>query len=377
MASGGGNVMKRSLKRRQDLSDQTENSDPEREAPEEVVCFSHVSMSFGLREVLHDISFTLQPGSRTVLYGPSGSGKSTVLRLLCGLLQPSAGKVTVNCKDNLAMVFQEDRLFEALSCYDNIAYGLNAACYSQEEIRRRVLYWADIFNCTEYLFQKTATLSGGQRQRAALARAFMKNPDLVLMDESFSSMDVELKSVLMKKVLDIQNERHFTLVFVTHNYDEARTMAQSMLVIKNGRLVQYGSVWDVSLEPADLFEARAFGGFTYNILPWELLRSSLQIQDRNFPEPAWFGISAWNCSVEYRKNWLCLEAVVKKVHSLGFCFLYELNCQGNALFGTSVQKVSAGSVWLNPGQIQYFGRDGLRVPDCVQSSAQGETRKKE
>lgn len=187
------------------------------------VCYKH-------RQVFTQLSLTLYGDDRIALMGPSGSGKSTLLKLIAGLVEPSAGTVTGHTP--VAMVFDSDALYPSLSCFENIELGVNWADIPKKQRQKLVEYWADVFECREFLYQKTRTLSAGQRKRTALARAMIKDPQILLLDETFHALDPSLRRQLQAKILELQKVHHFALVFATHNIEEARELDAQVLVMR-------------------------------------------------------------------------------------------------------------------------------------------------
>lgn len=340
------------------------------------IVFEQVNKSFNNKPVLQGIDFMIPYGSRFVLYGPSGSGKSTILRLISGLIQPDSGRILGLEDKSLSLVFQEDRLFEEITCYDNIAYGLDQRLYSKDIIRQKVQYWAEVFRCTGYLNQVTSTLSGGQRQRAALARAFMKDPDIVLLDESFRSMDLLLREELTNKILELQKQRNFTLIVVTHSFEEAQKFGQQVLLLKQGKVLQKGTPASLYRNPMDLFEARTFGGFALNVFPASWLKDD---KDRktdktgktdeitpgislNIPDQAeWVSISAFFCAAAWREDWMCLPCQFEESTDMGYGYLLKYNCQDQPLYVMAAESAGENKIYMDPEQLLFYDMQGNRI----------------
>lgn len=189
------------------------------------------------KKILSDISVSIARGERIVLFGPSGAGKSTLMKTAVGLIAPDQGTVQ-NHASRISLVFQKEGLFPEISCRKNISYGLEYGRFPRTEIDEKTLHWAKVFCCDEFLDQRTSTLSGGEQQRAALARAFLKDPDLLLMDESFSSLDFSLHRELLDRILQLQKEKGFTVLYTTHDREDLEKFPTQIWLIRNGHLQQ-------------------------------------------------------------------------------------------------------------------------------------------
>lgn len=206
--------------------------------PEPLIVLEHVSVSSQTgKDILRDISAEILLGERIVFFGPSGAGKSTLMKTAAGLIQPDAGQVTSQAR-KISLVFQKEGLFDDISCRHNIEYGLDFRTSSREEIHRKTEHWARVFRCENFLDQRASTLSGGEKQRAALARAFLKDPDLLLMDESFSSLDFALRQELLHKIVSLQEERGFTILYTTHEREDLTWFPTRIWRIQEGRLLE-------------------------------------------------------------------------------------------------------------------------------------------
>lgn len=185
--------------------------------------------------ILNEVSATVQAGERIVLFGPSGAGKSTLMKTAAGLLTPDKGDV-INRAQRVSIVFQKEGLFPEISCWKNISYGLESGRFPESVIKEKTEHWAEVFCCSQFLDQKTSTLSGGEQQRAALARAFLKDPDLLLMDESFSSLDFSLHRELLDRILQLQKEKGFTVLYTTHDREDLERFPTQVWIIQDGSL---------------------------------------------------------------------------------------------------------------------------------------------
>lgn len=178
-----------------------------------------------------NFSLDIQDNRRTVILGPSGKGKTTLLRILAGLESYDKGSIVFDKDRNLSFVFQDYKLFENLKVFDNIGYGLDCRHYSKKEVTQKVHCVAKMVCIEEILNQRTSTLSGGQKQRVALARALIKNPDILLMDEGLNNLDPESKRKMIELLISLQESENFTLIFITHDEEEAKALGQNLIRI--------------------------------------------------------------------------------------------------------------------------------------------------
>lgn len=221
--------------------------------------FKHVWASYRGKPAVQDFSLYLKPGERLVLLGPSGCGKTTVLRLAAGFLAPDRGAVVLDDKTaaidgrlilepeqrGLGMVFQDFALWPHLSVHDHLAFGLRARGVAKAERERRIAETLRLVRLDSKVGARPGELSGGQQQRVALARALVTEPKLLLMDEPLSSLDFELGLELRREILALQERLGFTLLYVTHNLDEAFAIAQRIVVMREGAIVRVGSTAEI------------------------------------------------------------------------------------------------------------------------------------
>ena len=228
---------------------------------------NHLIKSFGPEtRVVDDVSFAIQPGEMFFLLGPSGCGKTTVLRMLAGFLKPDGGEILFDRKRmngvapqdrNTAMVFQNYAIWPHLTVYENVAYGPRARNLS--DIDKRVLDALRVARLEELAQRKPAQLSGGQQQRVALARALAVEPDLILFDEPLSNLDARLRLELRGELLRIHRETRTTCLYVTHDQEEALSLADRIAVMNRGRIEQMGIPREIYEHPANEFTARFMG----------------------------------------------------------------------------------------------------------------------
>lgn len=227
-----------------------------------------VSKSYGAVPVLHNIDLTIYDGEFLTVLGPSGSGKTTVLRLIGGLEPLSTGEIRLDDNDIGQMpinrrpfntVFQDYALFPHMSVAANIGYGLSVRHVPRKEITRRVGEALELVQLSRFADRYPAQLSGGQRQRVALARALICQPRLILLDEPLAALDLELRRQMQEFLKSIQREIKTTFLFVTHDQEEAISMADRICVMEGGYIRQIGSPHDLYYKPNCAFVARFFG----------------------------------------------------------------------------------------------------------------------
>ena len=239
------------------------------------VRFSGVNKSYGSTSIVEDLNLELPDGSFTVLVGPSGCGKSTSLRMLAGLESVTSGTITIGDRDvtalqprdrDVAMVFQNYALYPHLSVRENIAFPLRAAKTPRTEALRRADEVAESLGLGKLSGRKPKDLSGGQQQRVAIGRAIIREPSVFLFDEPLSNLDAKLRVETRTELLQIQRRLGITSVYVTHDQEEAMTLSDRMVVMRDGRTAQEGTPLEVYNTPADTFVASFVGSPKMNLL---------------------------------------------------------------------------------------------------------------
>ena len=239
------------------------------------ITLNHVSKNWGPMRAVDDVSLTAEEGSLLVLLGPSGCGKSTTLRLIAGLEQLDGGTVTIGGADvthltpaqrKISMVFQSYALFPHLSVAENIVFGLRVRRVSRAERDARLRRVADIVGLEKLLERKPSQLSGGQRQRVALGRAIIAEARVCLMDEPLSNLDAKLRHEMRTEIRALQQRLGMTMVYVTHDQTEAMTMADRVVLMRDGRVEQNGTPEQLYNRPATAFTARFIGTPPMNLI---------------------------------------------------------------------------------------------------------------
>ncbi|MEM1387398.1 MAG: sn-glycerol-3-phosphate ABC transporter ATP-binding protein UgpC [Pseudomonadota bacterium] len=239
------------------------------------VTIDNVTKKYGAAQVLHGIDLDITDGQFVVLLGPSGCGKSTLLRMLAGLEEISSGSVSigervmnnVRPKDrNIAMVFQNYALYAHMSVRDNMGFSMSLKKMDKATIDERVAWAAKILSLEPYLDRQPKELSGGQRQRVAMGRAIVRNPDVFLFDEPLSNLDAKLRVQMRTEIKELHQKLKTTTVYVTHDQIEAMTMADVVVIMRDGVIEQVGSPLDVYDRPNNLFVAEFIGSPGMNII---------------------------------------------------------------------------------------------------------------
>jgi multiple sugar transport system ATP-binding protein len=234
-----------------------------------------VCKSFGAVEVLKDINLTVEEGEFVVFVGPSGCGKSTLLRVIAGLEDTSRGTVNIGgsivnnippAKRGIAMVFQSDALYPHLRVRENMALGLKQEKQPKSVIEKRVSKAVNMLDLGAYVNRRPSDLSGGQRQRVAIGRAIVREPKLFLFDEPLSNLDAALRMNTRIEIAELHRKLSASMIYVTHDQTEAMTLADKIVVLRDGRVEQVGSPMELYNNPANQFVAGFLGSPAMNFL---------------------------------------------------------------------------------------------------------------
>ncbi len=234
-----------------------------------------IHKSFGSTKVLHGVDMEVRNGEFVVVVGPSGCGKSTLLRIVAGLESPTAGNLWFGDRNmtragaperNIGMVFQNYALYPHMTVYDNLSFGLKAHKVSRGEMDKRVQNVASLLEIEHLLRSKPSALSGGQRQRVAVGRALVRNPYAFLMDEPLSNLDALLRDRMRVELRHLHERLRIPTVYVTHDQTEAMTMADRLVVMKDGNILQVGTPEEVYHGPQNAFVAQFLGSPPMNLL---------------------------------------------------------------------------------------------------------------
>ena len=241
------------------------------------VNLSNISKSYGDIKIIEGLDLDIKDNEFLVLVGPSGCGKSTLLRMIAGLEDVTDGELsigdrvvnTLEPKDrNIAMVFQNYALYPHMNVYKNISFGLRAQKMPKDEIDAKVREAAEILELTDLLERKPAELSGGQRQRVSMGRAIVRDPDVFLFDEPLSNLDAKLRSSMRLEIKKLHETVKKTIIYVTHDQVEAMTLADRVVILKDGEIQQIGTPMEVYKKPANKFVASFIGSPEMNFMEY-------------------------------------------------------------------------------------------------------------
>lgn len=256
------------------------------------ISLKNIVKNYDDTKVVKDISLEINDGEFVVLVGPSGCGKSTTLRMIAGLEQPTSGdivlgdRVVTNVEPqnrNIAMVFQNYALYPHKTVEENIVFALRRLKMPEEEIQRRLKEVSEMLKLDEYLARKPADLSGGQRQRVAMGRAIIRDADCFLFDEPLSNLDAKLRNHMRTEIGKIHNRFGRTSVYVTHDQVEAMTLADRVVVMRDGIIEQVGTPMEIFLNPANIFVATFIGSPAMNIVEGTLYEDHLEVGGFKLP----------------------------------------------------------------------------------------------
>jgi multiple sugar transport system ATP-binding protein len=245
-------------------------------------------------QAVFDFNLEISDKEFIVLVGPSGCGKSTTLRMVAGLEEITSGDLVIDGKRmnnvqpkdrDIAMVFQSYALYPHMSVYDNMAFGLKLRKMPKQEIEKRVNDAAKILEIEQYLNRKPKALSGGQRQRVALGRAIVRNAKVFLMDEPLSNLDAKLRVNMRSEIIKLHERIGATTIYVTHDQTEAMTMADRIVIMKDGYIQQIGSPKQVYNKPVNMFVANFIGAPAMNFVHGVYRQGRFEVNGKSFGVP--------------------------------------------------------------------------------------------
>ena len=243
---------------------------------------------YGKVHAVKNVSLEVPAGAFVVLVGPSGCGKSTLLRSIAGLEEMSSGDIILGGRSianlaprarNIAMVFQSYALYPYLSVYENIAFGLRARKVADREINRQVNWAAELLAIGDYLERYPRELSGGQRQRVAIGRAIVRDADLFLFDEPLSNLDAKLRDGMREEIKRLHSQLGKTFIYVTHDQIEAMTLADRIVLLRDGSIEQEGAPLELFEQPLNDFVGGFLGSPPMNFIPVTFTSSQLHLPD--------------------------------------------------------------------------------------------------
>jgi lactose/L-arabinose transport system ATP-binding protein len=340
-----------------------------------------VSKSYGNVSVIAGLNLKIEDGSFTVFVGPSGCGKSTLLRMVAGLEPITAGEVRIDgrrvneadpIERGVAMVFQNYALYPHMTVEQNIGFSLRMAGHGRREIAERVLAAARTLQVEDLLKRKPAQLSGGQRQRVAIGRAIVRDPEVFLFDEPLSNLDAELRVSMRVEIAKLHRQLGATMVYVTHDQIEAMTLADNIVVLRAGKVEQWGEPESLYEDPANLFVAGFIGSPRMNFLRGKADGTAIALAAG--PSVAFSGAAPGEVLVGLRPEHLVVgggeapfDVAVDVVENLGGTrYLYGSTASGEEviveardhLHVRAGEKVNVGH---QPGRALVFSRDGTRM----------------
>jgi len=339
---------------------------------------------FGKTEVIRSIDLDIAEGEFVVFVGPSGCGKSTLLRLIAGLEEPTSGAIRIGDEDvtqlppskrGVAMVFQSYALYPHMDAYRNIAFGLKMAGSSAESVDQRVRRVADMLQIGSLLHRRPRELSGGQRQRVAIARAIVREPRVFLFDEPLSNLDAALRAQTRLEIARLHDELPSTMIYVTHDQQEAMTLADRIVLLNNGRIEQVGKPTELYRRPATRFVAEFIGSPAMNILPAQIEKGRVAFRSGDSVEldvelsgAVDVGIRPEALALAHEQGPRSLSARVVHVEDLGDMRLVHVSlADGHLVIARHTDEETIPSkgdrinLHLAADRLHFFGKDGRRL----------------
>jgi multiple sugar transport system ATP-binding protein len=249
------------------------------------ISLKNIKKSFGSTSVVEDLNLDIKDGEFIVLVGPSGCGKSTTLRMIAGLEEVTSGHIQIGDRDvtnlepsdrNIAMVFQNYALYPHKTVYENLAFGLKMRKVSQDEIKKKIQWAAQILRLENLLDRKPKQLSGGQMQRVSLGRALVRSPEVFLLDEPLSNLDAKLRIRMREEIGELHRRIGINMVYVTHDQVEAMTLGDRIVVMNQGKIQQIGTPLEVYDHPSNLFVAGFIGAPEMNLIEGSIVNTNDQ-----------------------------------------------------------------------------------------------------
>ena len=328
-----------------------------------------VRKSYGDTQVMHGVDLDIVDGEFVVFVGPSGCGKSTLLRMIAGLEEISDGTVSIGdtvvndvaaSKRGVAMVFQTYALYPHMTVYKNMAFGLKQAKTDPAEIDKRVKGAAEILQITSYLDRSPRNLSGGQRQRVAIGRAIVRDPEVFLFDEPLSNLDAALRVQTRLEIARLHERLETTMIYVTHDQVEAMTLADKIVVLRDGLIEQVGSPIELYERPANAFVAQFIGSPKMNFFSApDLTANGSQLLGREVTADMQVGFRPEHLTVTDASN-AVVEGTLELVENLGEYALVHLVSGGGVEFIAKTEKppgVPKGSTigfGIKPELVHFF-----------------------
>ncbi|SCH82722.1 sn-glycerol-3-phosphate import ATP-binding protein UgpC [uncultured Clostridium sp.] len=313
--------------------------------------------------VIENLNLEIEDGSFTVLVGPSGCGKSTTLRMIAGLEDITDGNLFIGDRDvtkvdvgqrGISMVFQNYALYPHMSVKENIEFGLKNNKVKKEEREKLIAEVSSVVGLDEYLERKPSDLSGGQRQRVALARAMVKTPKVFLMDEPLSNLDAKLRNQMRSELIQLHNKLKSTFVYVTHDQVEAMSMADKIVIMNKGEIMQIDAPKEIYQNPKNIFVAQFIGSPAMNILDMNVCHEK-------------YGFRPEKIKLEADDNFdgIVLNGTILTKEILGSEVLYCVNVQGkDIMIKTETDTLNFDEkvqLFVNKSDLYYFDTNGNRI----------------
>ncbi len=330
---------------------------------------NHFVKEWGAMRAVDDVSFTAHEGTLTVLLGPSGCGKSTILRMIAGLEAVDSGNVHIGggdvtfldpAKRGVSMVFQSYALFPHLDVRENILFGLKVRRVDAKERESRLADAALMVGLEKLLERKPAQLSGGQRQRVALARTIVAKQPVCLMDEPLSNLDAKLRAEMRDEIQRLQRSLNLTMVYVTHDQTEAMSMADQVVLLKDGKIVQIGAPAELYDQPSTDFAAQFLGTPPMNVLPIAELDSQAAVPNGGYlmgirPEKVRLADSGLTVEVS-AVDYMGAETVLRLLHHDN-TIMARVNGRAEAVPGDRLH------IDWSRDDVHLFDENGIRLND--------------
>lgn len=335
----------------------------------------HIKKKFGNFTALEDVDLKINKGEFVCLLGPSGCGKTTLLRIIAGLEKPTAGQVYINGKDvtslppgkrNFGIVFQSYALFPNMTVRQNIAFGLKKLRLSKAETEQKIKDVLEQVNLPDQIDKYPSQLSGGQQQRIALARALVVSPDFLLLDEPLSALDAKVRLKVRKEIRALQKELGITTIMVTHDQEEALTMADTIVVMNDACVMQKGTPIDVYDNPNCPFVADFIGSI--NFFRTDILSKANKTTDKNLIENLslnQINLKACrpeNIEIVEKKSLNSFNVIVHDIefHGYGYRLMLDLGTQEGAPVGNDYISFDLSTEEMNRRRIQKGDEVSIR-----------------
>jgi len=337
-----------------------------------------VGKHYGAVEVLKSVSLDVRDGEFLVLVGPSGCGKSTLLRMIAGLEDISTGEMWIGDRDvtdlpakerDIAMVFQSYALYPHMTVADNMSFALRLKGMSKQDIAAKVQGSAQILGLEHLLDRYPRQLSGGQRQRVAMGRAIVRNPQVFLFDEPLSNLDAKLRVVMRSEIKELHQRLKTTTVYVTHDQVEAMTLADRIVVMRDGRIEQIGSPLELYDRPVNTFVAGFIGSPSMNFLDGTMVEQGFRLKDGSILETLRRPDGATACGIrpehlQIDANGLDCDVVVVEPTGSETLVIARVNGQQiTAVFKDRLDARPGERIRLrpDPAKLHFFDQAGQRL----------------